>query len=174
MYRLQPNGTYRMVKESYYKLNIDEQLDSFTCGNVSLQPSERFSVRQGDLVGFCEETDTVRYYVKSGSLLLRWDASGCSDLSSSGMITEREDRALLLSALIGMYVTHDNHLYTFMENVMVFAEEKSVDNKKGSSFGSGSVAAIIASGLGILMITTLPVIAFAFYHHKRGEKQAGI
>ena len=104
MYRLQPNGTYRMVEESYYELSIDEQLDSFTCGNVSLQPSERFSVQQGDLVGFCEETDTVRYYVKSGSLLLRWDASGCSDLSSSGMITEREDRALLLSALIGMYV----------------------------------------------------------------------
>ena len=57
---------------------------------------------------------------------------------------------------------------------MVFAEEKSVDNKKGSSFGSGSVAAIVASGLGILMITALPVIAFVFYHHKRGEKQAGI
>ena len=90
-----------MVEDSYYELSIDEQLDSFTCGNVSLQSSERFSVRQGDLVGFCEETDTVRYYEKSGSLLLRWDASGCSELSSSGRITEREEGTLLLSALIG-------------------------------------------------------------------------
>ena len=103
MYRLQPNGTYSLVEGSYHELKIDEQMNSFTCGNITLQPSERFTVRQDDVVGFCEKSDTIEYYIKRGSLLLRWDASGCSEsqLSSSGTISERRDRELLLSALIG-------------------------------------------------------------------------
>ena len=104
MYRLQPNGTYSLVEGSYHELKIDEQMDSFTCGNITLQPSERFTVWQGDVVGFCQESDTVRYYMKDGSLLWRWNAHGCSEsqLSSSGtMFERRQNRELLLTALIG-------------------------------------------------------------------------
>ena len=101
MYRVQPNGTYRLVDGSYYELKLD---DAFSCGNISLQLSERFTVQQGDVVGFCEESDTVWYYEKPGSSLLRWDASGCSEslLFSSGILSEHQDRALPLLALIGM------------------------------------------------------------------------
>ena len=75
---LQPNETYRLVEGSYYELKFDEEMDSFSCGNISLQPSERFTVRQGDVVGFCEESDTVWYHENRDSSLLRWHASGCS------------------------------------------------------------------------------------------------
>ena len=105
MYRLQSNGSYRLVEGSDYELTIDErideQMDSFTCRNISLQPSERFSVQQNDVVGFCEEGDTVEYYERSGGTLLRWDARGCSELSPSGVIFNHRDRTFFLSALIG-------------------------------------------------------------------------
>ena len=101
MYRLQPNETYRLVEGSYYELKFDQEMDSFSCGNISLQPSERFTVRQGDVVGFCEESDTVWYHENRDSSLLRWDASGCSESQISfSKTTVRQERELLLAALI--------------------------------------------------------------------------
>ena len=111
MYRVLQNGTYSLVERSYHELKIDEQIDSFSCGNITLLASERFTVRQGDVVGFFEESDTIQYYMKDGSLLLRWDASGCSEsqLSSSGTVSECRDRELRLSALIGMQQNFNNN-----------------------------------------------------------------
>jgi tRNA A-37 threonylcarbamoyl transferase component Bud32 len=150
MYRLQPNGTYSLVEGSYHELKIDEQMNSFTCGNITLQPSERFTVRQDDVVGFCEKSDTIEYYIKRGSLLLRWDASGCSEsqLSSSGTISERRDRELLLSALI-----------------------EEVGNESGSSgLGGGAVAGIVIVVLIVVSAMAVGAVVGVFVYYKRKQE----
>ena len=105
MYRPdQSSGTYSLVEGSYYELTIDSNnVDLITCRNISLQPSERFAVQENDVVGFCEDMDTLLYFERSGSSLWRWNAGGCSEssVSSSGGLSRRNDRTFLMSALIG-------------------------------------------------------------------------
>ena len=105
MYRPnQSSGTYSLVEGSYYELTIDSNnVDSMTCRNISLQPSEGFAVQENDVVGFCEEMDTLLYFERSGSSLWRWNARGCSEssVSSSSELSERDDQIFLISALIG-------------------------------------------------------------------------
>ena len=105
MYRPdQSSGTYSLVEGSYYELTIDSNnVDSITCRNISLQLSERFSVQENDVVGFCEDMDTLLYFERPGSSLWRWNAGSCSEssVSSSGGLSERNDRTFLISALIG-------------------------------------------------------------------------
>ena len=105
MYRPdQSSGTYSLVEGSYYELTIDSNnVDSITCRNISLQPSERFAVQENDVVGFCEEMDRFQYFERPGSSLWRWNAGSCSEssVSSSGGLLRRNDRTFLMSALIG-------------------------------------------------------------------------
>ena len=105
MYRPdQSSGTYSLVEGSYYELTIDSNnVDSIMCRNISLQLSESFAVQENDVVGFCEEMDTLLYFEKSGSSLWRWNAGGCSEssVSSSDGLSRRNDRTFLISALIG-------------------------------------------------------------------------
>ena len=172
MYRLQPNGTYRQVEGSYYELRIES--GAYTCGNISLQPSERFSVQQGDVVGFCEERDTVWYHEKPGSLLLYWDASGCSELLSNGtVLSERKDRALFLSALIGK--TIENTLV--LRNVRICTENgETMEDESGSSgLGGGAVA-----GITIVVLTVPSALAigavvgiFLYYKRKQDKQKQG-
>ena len=105
MYRPdQSSGTYSLVEGSYYELTIDsDNVDSITCRNISLQPSDRYPVQENDVVGFCEDMDRFQYFERPGSSLWRWNAGGCSEssVSSSGGLSERKDRTFLISALIG-------------------------------------------------------------------------
>ena len=105
MYRPdQSSGTYSLVEGSYYELTIDsDNVDSITCRNISLQLSERFAVQENNVVGFCEDMDRFQHFERSGSSLWRWNAGSCSEssVSSSGGLSERDDRIFLISALIG-------------------------------------------------------------------------
>ena len=106
MYRPQQNGTYQLVPGSYYELRVEEALDSFTCRNITLQPSEYFTVQQSDVVAFCEKIDTSRvelYFLQSGSAVWRWNSGSCSELRilSTATLSRIKDRVFLLSAFIG-------------------------------------------------------------------------
>ena len=104
MYRWQPsNGAYTLVQGSYHQLTIDNNVDSLTCRNLSLQPSERFTVQENDVVAFCEFLDTFRYFETSEGSLWMWNAGGCSEqaITSSGFLFNCPDRAFIISAIIG-------------------------------------------------------------------------
>ena len=109
MYRPQVNDTYQLVLESYYQLRQEDgtSFDSLTCRNITLQPSEYFTVQEGDVVAFCEEIDTSRvelFFSQNGNRVWRWNARECSKSRIS--FTDRRvrsvnDRVFLLSAFIG-------------------------------------------------------------------------
>ena len=104
MYRWQPsNGAYTLVQGSYHQLTIDSNVDQLTCRNLSLQPSERFTVQENDVVAFCEFLDTFRYFETSEGSLWMWNAGGCSEqaITSSGFLFNCPDRAFVISAIIG-------------------------------------------------------------------------
>ena len=102
---LQQNGTYQLVPGSYRQLNEDFP-DSFTCTNITLQPSERFTVQENDVVAFCEEVDTLHveiYFRQRGNSLWYWDAGRCSEssISFTGRPSRQRDHVFLLSAFVG-------------------------------------------------------------------------
>ena len=105
MYRPQQNGTYQLVPGSYHQLN-EGFYESFTCRNITLQPSEHFTVRENDVVGFCEEIDTPRveiFFRQQGHSLMRWNAGGCSEsrIAFTDIPAQQNNRVFLLSAFIG-------------------------------------------------------------------------
>ena len=105
MYRPQQNGTYQLVPGSYRQLN-EGFFESFTCRNITLQPSEFFTVQENDVVAFCEEVETSRveiYLAQRGTSLWYWDAGGCSEssISFTGRPSRQRDRVFLLSAFVG-------------------------------------------------------------------------
>ena len=100
-------GSYRQLNESFF--------ESFTCRNITLQPSEYFTVKENDVVAFCEKVDTLRveiYLRQRGNSLWYWDAGGCSEssISFTGRPSRQRDRVFLLSAFVGeiqyVYVLH--------------------------------------------------------------------
>ena len=107
MYRPQQNGTYQLVPGSYYELKVEEEVNSFACRNITLQPSEHFPVQQGDAVAICREDDTrdvEMYFSLSDRTLSYWDPGMCSESSimssSTYTLSRRNSRVLLLSAFI--------------------------------------------------------------------------
>ena len=42
---------------SHYELRVSEEVESFTCRNVTLDPSEYFSVQEGDVVAICRDIE---------------------------------------------------------------------------------------------------------------------
>ena len=108
MYRPQQDGTYQLVPGSYYELKLEEQVTSFGCRNMTLQPSEQFPVQQGDAVAICRKDNDNRHmelhFSLSDHTLWSWDPGMCSEssiMSSSTYTLSRDDsRVLLLSAFI--------------------------------------------------------------------------
>ena len=108
MYRPQQNGTYQLVPGSYYELRTSGDFSSFTCKNITLTPSEYFTVKQNDVVAFCEGLNTQRvelFFEQPGSSLWYWDAGGCSEsiIRTSDTISQINNRIFLLKALIGEF-----------------------------------------------------------------------
>ena len=112
MYRWQPsNGTYTLVQGSYHQLTIDNNVDSLTCRNLSLQPSERFTVQENDVVAFCEFLDTFWYFETSEGSLWMWNAGGCSEqaITSGRPWFRLSNSAFIISALIGKKTYYTAH-----------------------------------------------------------------
>ena len=109
MYRPQRDGTFRLVPGSRYNLSLEENFDSFTCRNISLEPSEQFTVQENDVVAFCEEIDTLRielYFSKPDSTLMRWDAEGCSEsrILSTGIPSQNTERVYCQPSLANLVI----------------------------------------------------------------------
>ena len=107
MYRPQQDGTYQLVPGSYYELRVEEEVNSFACRNITLQPSEHFPVQQGDVVAICRKDNTRRvelYFRQSDRTLSSWDPGMCSEASimssSTYTLSRRDSRVFLLSAFI--------------------------------------------------------------------------
>ena len=107
MYRPQQNGRYQLISGSYYELRLGHYED-FTCRNISLTPSEYFTVQQNDVVAFCEELGTPRvevFFSKPGGKVWRWNAGGCSEqnITNSKIPRRSNGRVFLLKAFISEF-----------------------------------------------------------------------
>ena len=105
MYRPQQNGTYQLVPGSYYELRLG-LFSSFTCRNITLAPSEYFTIQQNDVVAFCERINKYNvefFFSHTGGRVWHWSAGGCSNstITVTGIPIEVNDRAFLLEAYIG-------------------------------------------------------------------------
>ena len=95
--------TYELVNGSLYSLTVEGNIPSFTCQNVSLDPSEQFAVQEGDMVATCWSENVSRvemFGFKWGRALAYWSSVLCSQesmstLSTSGKMS-RPRRTLLL------------------------------------------------------------------------------
>ena len=118
MYRPQLNGTYKLIPGSYRQLDEGFE-ESYTCRNITLQPSEYFTVQENDVVAFCEEISTQRIEIyfqtsRRSDTVSFWIAGGCSEstISHTEVPLERERREFLLTANIGEIMTHAYYKYT--------------------------------------------------------------
>ena len=107
MYRPQQNGTYQLVPGSYYELNLGRH-DSFTCRDINLAHSERFTVQQNDVVAFCEKIGSNRvevFFSKPGGRVWHWDAGGCSEqgIRSTNVPSQSDGSVFLLKAFISEF-----------------------------------------------------------------------
>ena len=114
MYSQREDGSYQLVPGSYYVLRVNEEVESFTCRNITLEPSEYFSVQEGDVVAICREVEVdnvVELFSElQGHDLLFWQPGSCSETSivslnssPSDSPSERPDRVMLLSAYISKF-----------------------------------------------------------------------
>ena len=56
------NGPFILRDGSYYLLHLDSREDSFSCGTVTLNPSDYFQIYDGDRVGAClRDNDRVEF-----------------------------------------------------------------------------------------------------------------
>ena len=67
---------YQLVPGSYYELRVNEEVESFTCRNITMDPSEYFSVQEGDVVAICREVEADNlvelYFELQGHDLWYW------------------------------------------------------------------------------------------------------
>ena len=107
VYRPQPNDRYQLISGSYYELTLGHY-ENFTCRNITLTPSEYFTVQQNDVVAFCEKLMTPRvevFFSKHGSRVWRWNAGGCSEqsITNSKMLHQSNGKVFLLKAFISEF-----------------------------------------------------------------------
>ena len=99
MYRSAGEDSYHLVDGSHYQLTVEDGIDSYTCHDKFLEPSEQFSILQGDMVAACwNNSNRVRLY---GRRFGRQLISGgqCSQETIDGPSDVRR-RTLLLSVYI--------------------------------------------------------------------------
>ena len=109
MYKKEDNS-YQLVPGSYYKLRVNEEVESFTCRNITLDPSEYFSLQEGDVVAICREVlvnNTVELYFELKRHHLRyWEPGSCSEASIESLNSNplrNFNRVMLLSAYISKF-----------------------------------------------------------------------
>ena len=90
---------------SRYELRVSEEVESFTCRNVTLDPSEYFSVQKGDVVAICRDIEAdyllELYFELQGYDLWYWQLGSCSETSMespNSFLFPRPDWVMLLSA----------------------------------------------------------------------------
>ena len=107
MYRRQPNDRYQLISGSYYELTLGHY-ENFTCRNITLTPSEYFTVQQNDVVAFCEKLSTPRvevFFLKPGGRVWRWNAGGCSQqrIRNTYVPSQYDGSVFLLKAFISEF-----------------------------------------------------------------------
>ena len=110
MYSQKEDNSYQLVPGSYYELRVNEEVESFTCCNITLDPSEYFSVQEGDVVAICREFDIVNvvelYFELRGHNLWYWQLGSCSEtsiVSPNSNLVRRRNHVILLSAYISKF-----------------------------------------------------------------------
>ena len=110
MYSQKGNNSYQLVPGSYYELRVSEEVESFTCHNITLDPSEYFSVQEGDVVAICREVDVANvvelYFELQGHDLWYWQLESCSEtsiVSPNSNLFRMRNRVMLLSAYISKF-----------------------------------------------------------------------
>ena len=97
MYRSAGEDSYHLVDGSHYELTVADSIDS--CQDQFLNPSEQFSILQGDMVAACWNSDNrVELYGRNfGRQLI--SGGQCSQETIDGPSDVRR-RTLLLSVYI--------------------------------------------------------------------------
>ena len=99
MYRSFGEDSYLLVSGSRYELRVEDGIDSYTCQDEFLEPSEHFSVEQGDMVAACWSSENrVELFAdkRRHDLII---GGQCSQ-DSIDEFTVKTRRTLLLSAYI--------------------------------------------------------------------------
>ena len=110
MYSQREDNSYQLVPGSYYQLRVNEEIESFACRNITLEPSEYFSIQEGDVVAICREVDVEDvvelFFELRGHNLWYWVPGTCSETSiespNNGPF-RRGNRVMLLSAFISKF-----------------------------------------------------------------------
>ena len=112
MYSQTEDNPYQLVPGSYYELRVNEEVESFTCRNITLDPSEYFSVQEGDVVAICREVNKNNvvglYFELQGHDLRYWEPGSCSETSIESPnnfqdLFLKPERVTLLSAYISKF-----------------------------------------------------------------------
>ena len=110
MYSQTEDNSYQLVPGSYYELRVNEEVEFFTCQNITLDPSEYFGVQEGDVVAVCREAGVENvarlYFELQGHDLWYWQSQSCSEtsmVSPNSDLFRRHDWVLLLSAYISKF-----------------------------------------------------------------------
>ena len=99
MYRSSGEDSYRLVSGSRYELRVEGGIDSYTCQDEFLEPSEHFSVEQGDMVAACWSSENrVELFANKGQHDLI--VGGQCSQDTIDEFTEKTRRTLLLSTYI--------------------------------------------------------------------------
>ena len=99
------NDQFILRPGSYYLLHLNSREDSFTCGTVSLSPSQYFQIYDGDRVGACmrsngfEFLDILAEEAPNSFRVARWGGSsgscGENDMRQSDEDLETESTFVL-------------------------------------------------------------------------------
>ena len=92
------NDQFILRPGSYYLLHLDSRENSFTCGTVTLSPSQQFQIYDGDRVGACmrnngfEFLDILAESAPSNNRVARWgDSSGSCQENDMRTSTQEPD-----------------------------------------------------------------------------------
>ena len=91
MYSQTEDNSYQLVPGSYYELRVNEEVVSFTCHNITLDPSEYFSVQEGDVVAICRDIEAESvvelYFGLPGHGLQYWKPGSCSETNKQQSVS---------------------------------------------------------------------------------------
>ena len=111
MYNRNSNdNSYQLIPGSRYQVTVEEDVNSFTCRNITLTPSELFPVQRRAVVAICEEqgTNNVKLFFESRSRsrlgFFLVDSCSENDIVESSSILSVQSRVMLLSAYISMFI----------------------------------------------------------------------
>jgi len=105
------NDQFILRDESYYLLDLDSRENSFTCGNITLTPSQQFQIYEGDRVGACMRGSKTNFLhilaerASSDVSVVRWGQNSGNCRENNKQVQRSNGQpASLPSSVLHLYV----------------------------------------------------------------------